>query len=70
MGDDVFRVAYAHGMAVRNDPDHRGEVFVKCKVCGWGDEAPVVAEKYVRAPFDCHRCNLQTDASPPHQERP
>lgn len=50
---DVIRAAHAQGMAARTDPDHDGEVFVWCVVCGWGDEAPVVASRYAAEPFGC-----------------
>lgn len=53
---DIIRIAAEHGMTARDDPAHEGEVYVRCRHCGWGDEAPVVAEKYARDPFGCHRC--------------
>ncbi len=53
---DALKIAHAHGMTPRDDPDHPGEIFVKCRKCGWGDEAPVVAESFIKEPFGCDRC--------------
>lgn len=53
---DAIHIAAAKGMIARDDPDHPGEIYVRCKKCGWGDEAPVVADRYIKEPFGCDRC--------------
>ena len=52
----ALRIADQNGMIARDDPDHPGEIFVRCKKCGWGDQAPVVVSNYIKEPFGCDRC--------------